>query len=131
MANGEQSIVDQAIEECVDALVRGVQSHSPGDPDVTLANDIVQWLKTSKRVRRAFEEQLGSAPNKWTIDGPRVRRAAFHAGSLAAFHAFSENATQVNRDHVKAALKHIGSICTVRFGARFVYCPWWPVPPNS
>ena len=131
MANGKKSIVDQAIEECVEALVRGVQSHSLAAPDVKLADDIVQWLKTSKKVRTPFEDQLAPNSEKWKQDGPRVCRAAFHAGSLAAFRAFSEDATEVSRDHVKEALRHIGSICNVRFGMRWIYCPIWPVPPTS
>ena len=133
MTDEMKSKVDKAIGESVAEFVRGVRSHNSDEPDVTIPDDVVEWLQDHKAVKAAFEKQLGSAPDKWGNDGPQVCRAAFHAGSLAAFRAFSKPAvTPVNRDDVRAALIHISSICKVGTGERWIYCPWWPVsPPTS
>ena len=122
--------VKQAIKESVEAFVRGVHSHSQANPDVTIPDKIVKWLQDHNDVKKSFEKQLGSNPDKWEVDGPRVCTAAFHAGSLASFHAYANDPKVVNEVHVKAALEHISDVCEVRLGVRWVYCPWLPGPKS-
>ena len=137
MVDEMKSIVDNAIEESVNAFVRGVYSANPTNPDVTISDDVVKWLQNDTNMFASFKEQLGSDPHKWRKDGPPVCRAAFHAGSLAALHAYSKNNPRVvNRCDVKAALEHISGICKVGVdivrrtseGERWIYCRYLPTP---
>ena len=132
-------VVRKAIEESVAEFVRGVRSHNPDDPDVAIPDEVVEWLKTDNAVKESFGNQLGSgqtAKKEWAAVGPRVCRAAFHAGSLAAFSAYSEKfasekGAEVTVDHVKNALDHVRDPCKARFGDRFAYCPRWSFPDST
>ena len=123
--------VKEAIEESVKAFVRGVHSHSPANPDVTIPDKVVDWLQNDKSVIASFEAQLGKRPDKWNDDGPQVCMAAFHAGSLAAFYAYANDPKVVTDDNAKKALAHIKKACDVSVGIRYVYCPWWPFPNST
>ena len=121
-------VVRKAIEESVEEFVRGVRSHQPQNSDVTIPPTIIEWLQNHDDVIAAFEDQIGSDAGKWENDRLRVCRAAFHAGSLAAFHAYGSETKTINKDDIRKALGHIQYICEVRFGIRWVYCPWVPWP---
>ena len=130
MANVDQ-VVKQAIEESVNTFVRGVYAHGPANPDVSIPDEIVEWLKNDENVIASFKEQIDGDPDKWNTDRPRVCRAAFHAGPLAAFHAYANDPKVVNEDHVNAALEHISGVCEVRFGLMWIYCPRRPWPMSE
>ncbi len=132
MADEMKSIVDKAIEESVNAFVRGVKFHDLTDPKTTIPDEIIDWLKTHKDVKTQFRTRLKSNPEtQWKEDREQVCKAAFDAGALAAFYALSQKVTEVSTEHVKSALEHIGTICKVSFGARYIYCPWLPGPKKA
>ncbi len=118
----------RAIKESVGEFVLGVHSHNPKQPDVTIPEAVVNWLENHPDVEATFKGKLKGKPNEWDAVGPQVCRAAFHGGSLAALHAYTNGTMKVTRDDVKRALGHIKHICDARFGARWVYCPWAPWP---
>ena len=125
-------VVAQAIEESVQAFVRGVHCANPAHPDVTIPDKVVGWLQRHKEVRKSFEKQLGSDPKRWDSDRAQVCRAAFHAGALAALHAYSKSdSMNVDRDDVTAALTHVSTICQAGVGVRYAYCPWLPIPRSA
>ena len=126
------AVVAQAIEESVNAFVRGVHCANPAHPDVEIPDNVVKWLQDHDDVRKSFEERLGSRPERWERDRPQVCRAAFTAESLAALHAYSKNdGKAVNSDDVIEALTHISTICEVGVGVRYAYCPWFPWPRSG
>ena len=125
MAN-ENPDVRQAIEESVEEFVRGVHSHNSHNPDVTISKKVVEWLQGHGDVIASFTEQLVNNNLDWNKYRPMVCRAAFHGGSLAALHAYSNNRKLVNKCDVKDALVHTGTICKARFGGRWIFCPWLP-----
>ena len=122
-------VVKRAIKESVDKFECGVKHHDLTNPKTTIPDETIDWLKTHKDVIERFRERLKSNPKQWETDGPRVCKAAFDAGSLAAFYAMHAGVTEVSTKHVELALEHISTICTVGF-AEFIYCPWRPGSKN-
>ena len=121
--------VKQAIKESVEAFVRGVYSHGPANPDVTIPDDVIKWLKDDENVYESFAELIGADPERWKGDGPRVCRAAFHAGSLAALHAYSKKGPKVvDRVNARDALEHISTICKAGIRVEYRYCRLLPTP---
>ena len=128
MANVDKA-VRQAMEQCAQEFVRGVHSFNPQNSDVKLPDDIVMWLKNDRNLIQTFTELFEEDGNRWTHDGPVARRSAFHAGSLAALHAYStRDGNVVTRVHVIDALKHISAICTAGIRVQYKYCQLLPMP---
>ena len=120
-------LVRKAMAECADEFVRGVASYNPDDPDVEIPEDLVAALKNDGNLMRTFKELFQEDPKRWTHDGPVVCRSAFHAGSLAALHAYSKgDGKVVTRVHVIDALTHISDICTAGIRVEYKYCRLLP-----
>ena len=116
-------VVKQAIEESVEAFVRGVHCANPANPDVTIPDGVVEWLKNDKNLIQTFTELLNAKPGRWDDEGPIVCRSAFHAGSLAALHAYASDGPKVvDAHHVIVALQHVSEICAARVGVRWKWC---------
>ena len=122
MADVEKA-VRQAIKESVEAFVRGVYSPNPANPEVEMPDDIITWLKNDGNLIQTFTELLSAKPGRWDDEGPVVCRSAFHAGSLAALHAYaSDGAKVVDAHHVLVALEYVSEICAARVGVRWKWC---------
>ncbi len=120
------SVVAQAIEESVQAFVRGVHCANPAHADVTIPDSVVKWLQGHDDVKATFTKQLVDKRRNWTKDGPAVCRAAFHGGSLAALYGYWNQPKEVQKNDVERALKHISTICGVGKKIEWIFCPWWP-----
>ena len=120
-------LVRKAMAECADEFVRGVASNNPDNPDVVIPPKLVVELKNDRNLMQTFTELFREDPKRWEHDGPVVCRSAFHAGSLAALHAYSKGDSKVvTRRNVIDALKHISDICTAGIRIQHKYCRLLP-----
>lgn len=125
-------LVRQALEDCAKEFIRGVRSFNPLEPDVTIPDEIVDWLKRDENLNKTFRDLLRKDPDRWRVEGPVVCRSAFHAGSLAALHAYASGGNRfVGDSHVIAALEHVRGICDALTGVRWKWCRVLPDPMTT
>lgn len=125
-------LVRQALEDCAKEFIRGVRSFNPRKPDVTIPDEVIDWLKRDRNLNKTFRDLLSENPDRWRVEGPVVCRSAFHAGSLAALHAYASSGDKVVDDsHVIAALGHISDICSALTGVRWKWCRVLPDPMTT
>ena len=144
MTDGQESIVEKALNDCAEEFERGVHSFhgSSGDSDLTIDTKVVPSLKDL--LRDTFSEQLDPEEHRtgerrdWNADKRVILPVAFYTGSLAALYAQPRGAGKlVTSGRADEALKHVSGYChgpmnedlnnsgdDVR--VRWRYCPTWP-----
>ncbi len=121
-------LVDEALSQCEVAFKRGVHSfHEGQQSDLHIRPAVIDRLKAA--LRGPFQGRLGGDDGSkiWDREGGRVVRTGFHAGALAAFHAYTGHSEWVECPHADVAMAHVREHCrgpadTPR--PAWVYCPW-------
>ena len=135
MTNGQDPVVEQALNDCAGEFVNGVQSYS----NLEIKDGVIADLK--RALRGKFTERLaGEPPEKWQQEKGYVAPMGFYTGALAACYAHNIDKV-VTKDQARRAIEHVAEECrgpvrgateaTVRDGddpgVRWFYCPEdWP-----
>ena len=125
----------RALDECVEEFVRGVHSFHGNrfHSDLTISNEVVDRIK--KTFKDAFTKHLADEAEEkpdWRKSGKRVRRIAFHAGSLAACYVHRDTGRPKKVDFRRAfeAITHVSKYCREpdrgkgEVQAEWIFCPW-------
>ena len=129
MPNGQNPVVEQALNECAEQFTNGVESYSK---ELRIDTGVIEKLKA--RLRGEFTKRLVEEGRIWEDDKQYVVPMGFYTGALAAgrVHNIDKLVTEV---HAGKALDHISEHChgpvkdatdSSRDDLRpmWFYCPW-------
>ena len=143
MTDGQDDVVERALNDCEEKFRLGVHSYSPGSSGLTIEDGAIRHLKSLLRATFAKHLNPGDAPNgprNWEEDQQHVLPAAFYAGALAGLYAHGATEAPkktVTNGRAEKSLRHVSEHCGGPAGdasdtsddgprARWIYCPDWP-----
>ncbi len=138
MTDGQNDVVEKALNDCAEEFKRGVYSfYAPSPPSgLTIDPGVIDALK--ERLRDTFEKHLDpkdpARKREWSNDRKYVTPMAFYTGALAACYAHNAfvDGKRVTTARADGALQHVAAYCqgSEKEAAGEDFRPtWWYCPP--
>lgn len=141
MTDGQNDVVEDALNECAEGFVRGVHSFYAELPssELTIDDGVIAALKDT--LRETFEKHLKEKDSEekraWEEDKEYVVPMAFYTGALAACYAHNAlvGGKRVTTARANSALQHVSAYChgPVKEAAdtpgEDLQPKWWYCPP--
>ena len=142
MADGQNDVVEEALNDCAAEFKRGVDSfYGPSRPsELRIDDGVIDELKNV--LRPTFAEHLdpGNPAQRrdWEKDKERILPMAFYTGALAACYAHNALVDEklVTTARARRALEYVSAYCQgpapeasdtrgKDFRPEWIYCPPW------